>query len=513
MAFKLASLFVEVGAQDGPLRTALNAIRGRLSDLGKVRFNIPGGGFAAMLGIAGGGALLGKAISGASDLSETLSKVGAVFGDQAGQVTKAADEMAKAFGIPKREFLDAASQFGLIAEGMGQTKAQAAEMSVKFAKLAADAASFYNVPVDVALEKIRAGLTGESEPLKAFGVIMDETTMKAYAVAHGLVKKGQELSNSAKLVARAALIEQGLATASGDLARTQDGAANQAKKFWGTLTNLGDTLGTVLLPSFTKLLSVLNEVASDMSTSADAGTGAWAEFAAMFGNAIDVAGTVYRNFGDIIERTGVMIGGYLMNAWEYLSYGGEVAASVGKYMWESMKEAFEVIVVAAGNTKDNLVTIFTEVWNYVKSGFKDPIEFKLKGVLDGMDLKGDGKFQMPELKLSGVENQLEAIDKRMAEKAQARADDAVKAAGKKAGPGGANNAGGAAAASNAKVGVTDIDTYARETQDAALKGVNVAGDQLKVAQSMDKKLDQLVKNTAAGNIMAAMGGGGPARWA
>jgi TP901 family phage tail tape measure protein len=52
--FKLAELFVEVGAKTKPFDDAMSAIKGRLAGLGKMRFNIPGGGFAAALGFGAG---------------------------------------------------------------------------------------------------------------------------------------------------------------------------------------------------------------------------------------------------------------------------------------------------------------------------------------------------------------------------------------------------------------------------------------------------------------------------
>ena len=44
------------------------------------------------------------------------------------------------------------------------------EMSTKLAGLAADMASFYNLDFDTAFQKIRSGISGEVEPLKALGI-------------------------------------------------------------------------------------------------------------------------------------------------------------------------------------------------------------------------------------------------------------------------------------------------------------------------------------------------------
>ena len=85
----------------------------------------------------------------ASDLNETIAKTEQVFGSATSVVTGSAEEMATKFGVVKTEFLDAASMFGLIAQA-GIASGKSAEMSVSLAKLATDASSFYNIPVDVA---------------------------------------------------------------------------------------------------------------------------------------------------------------------------------------------------------------------------------------------------------------------------------------------------------------------------------------------------------------------------
>lgn len=494
MAFKLASLFVELGAQDGPLKKTLAGIKGQVHDLAKARFDIPGGGLVGALGLAGAGVGLVKVISGASDLSETMSKVGVTFGESQKEVTAAAEQMARSFGIPKREFLDAASALGLIATGMGQSKAEAAAMSSKFAKLAVDASSFYNVPVADALEKIRAGLTGESEPLKAFGVIMDEDTMKAYALANGLAKKGQEMSNAAKLAARAGLIEKGLAAASGDMERTQDGVANSTRKFWGMLENLGDTIGTLVLPAVQSLLGLANEMATDLAAAAASSTGSWSGFFGFFTGAIDALGVVYRNWGDIVERTGIKIYGSLQNAWEYLEHGGRVAGTVAEFIFRQFATHFANLVQVAFNLKDSLVAIFQEVWDYVKSGFTDPIDIKLKPVLEGIKAH-DLSFAMPELQLSSVADQLAEVDARMAGREQARADAKAKAAEAARAKGAAGpGEGGKAAGGGGKVGVTDADAYARELQEGALKaGGDVNKDILAQAQKQTELLERIAR--------------------
>lgn len=215
------------------------------------------GPLAAVAGAAGIGAFFGQAIKGASDLAETSSKVSTVFGPAAAQVEAQAKQMAAAFGLPKGPLLDAAASIGLVGKAAGQTQGEAATMANQMARLAADASSFYNVPLEEALGKIRSGLVGEAEPLRAFGVMLSEAAVGNEAMALGLSKTGKDLDESAKVMARASLITKGLKDASGDLERTQGGAANQFRKISGTIQNMTADIGTALLPAVQELVPAI----------------------------------------------------------------------------------------------------------------------------------------------------------------------------------------------------------------------------------------------------------------
>jgi hypothetical protein len=312
VAWKLADLFVQITGNTAPLATALTGVKAKLlgfAQLGATvasQFiaNLSGGlsGVLSLLGKTGAGAAtvaiaaaaialggLGKAVTLASDLNETVAKTEQVFGTATDKVVESANEMAHAFGIPKAEFLDAASMFGLIAQGAGVASGKSAEMSVSLAKLAADASSFYNVDVGTALEKIRAGLVGEAEPLRAFGVMLSEDAVHAKALAMGLAQPGKELTNQAKIMARYALIQEGLAKASGDLERTGGGFANQWRMFTGQLVNLGTTIGQVVLPAFNALLRVVNGALGSLSSAFDWMYEKWQGVLEFFGLGVDKA--------------------------------------------------------------------------------------------------------------------------------------------------------------------------------------------------------------------------------
>ncbi len=102
------------------------------------------------------------------------------------------------------------------------------------------------------------------------------------------------------------------------------------------------------------------------------------------------------------------------------------------------------------------------------------------------------------LQLSNVDDQRQAVLDRIQDREDARGkkkfDDQQAARAKAAGAPGAEGAAGTARGAM-KGGVTDVDAYAKELQEGALKGADIAGQQLQVAQAMDKKLEDIAKNT------------------
>lgn len=243
MAITAARLQVDVDADtrsaESRLKKFSSGLGGTVARWGKM---------FAVAGVGVGAAFATKAIKGAVDLNETLSKTETVFGKASKKVTGFADDMAKAFGLPKQEILDAASNIGLVAKASGLGQAAAAEMSTEMAQLAADASSFYNIPLADALEKIRSGLVGEAEPLRSMGVLLSAAAVEQEAVALGIAKVGEELDEQQKVMARASLITKGMADASGDLDRTQDSLANRFRTLQGRATNFAAAVGMKMIP-------------------------------------------------------------------------------------------------------------------------------------------------------------------------------------------------------------------------------------------------------------------------
>lgn len=217
------------------------------------------GGFVIGQGLMKVPGLLNGAMSAASDLSESLSKVGVVFGESAPAVESWANTAAKAMGMSKQQALEAAGTFGNFLQAMGQTPSAAKDMSLSMVQLASDLASFNNADPSEVLLALRSGLSGESEPLRKFGVALSEAAVQAKAAEMGLGGLGRELTEQEKISARYAIIMAQTTTAQGDFARTSGGAANQQRILAAETANLSAEIGTKLLPAKIALQRVLVE--------------------------------------------------------------------------------------------------------------------------------------------------------------------------------------------------------------------------------------------------------------
>jgi hypothetical protein len=211
--------------------------------------------------------LFSNAVDGASDLSETVSKAGVVFGKQGDAVIAWSEQSAQAFGMSQNAALGAAATYGNLLVSMGLTEDKSAGMSKSLVALAGDLASFNNISTDEALEKLRAGLTGESEPLKSLGININETILKNEALRLGLISTTKEaLDPAAKAQAAYSLMLAQTGTAQGDFARTSDGLANSQRIASAEFTNATAALGTSLLPIVTQATQFVTTLMTAFNT-------------------------------------------------------------------------------------------------------------------------------------------------------------------------------------------------------------------------------------------------------
>lgn len=203
------------------------------------------GGFSLAVGTVT--SVLGPAIKAASNMEESLSKVNVVFGKGAREVEKFATGAARNLGQSKQAVLEAAGVFGTFGKAAGLAGTDLATFSNDFTTLATDLASFNNTTPEEAVQAIGAALRGEAEPLRRYGVLLNDATLKQEAMTLGIYDGKGALTAQQKILAAQSAIYKQTNDAQGDFMRTSDGLANSTRTLSATFENLKAKFGAAFI--------------------------------------------------------------------------------------------------------------------------------------------------------------------------------------------------------------------------------------------------------------------------
>ena len=203
-----------------------------------------------------------------SDLAEVQNVVDVTFGSMREEINEFAKTAITQFGISETSAKQYTSTMGAMLKSMGIGTQQAVKMSQVMAGLSADMASFYNLNADDAFYKIRAGISGETEPLKQLGINMSVANLEAYALSQGISKAYNKMSQQEQTLLRYNYLLSVTADAQGDFARTSDSWANQTRILSEQFNALKATLGQGLIAAFTPIVRGLNIVIGKLRVAA-----------------------------------------------------------------------------------------------------------------------------------------------------------------------------------------------------------------------------------------------------
>lgn len=377
------------------------------------------GGAAA---IAGGAMVLKSFVDEASNLNEAQSKVNAIFGPEGqAQVDAWAGKAAKAFGQSKTQATDAIGTYGNLLTSFGIGNDDALTMSTTLTGLASDLASFNNTSVDDAILALRSGLSGETEPLKRYGVALDDASLKAKALALGISDGKSQLTPAQRAQAAYALVLERTKNAQGDFARTSSGLANQQRIFAARWDNLKASIGKGLLPIINKLMPILGSLFDKIEPFSQrlgpqmnkvfADMGAWwqangptviATAQQVFGTiqkyaqtmqtviagVVDVVSTLWANFGDNImsfaRRAWGPVQQYIGGVLNAIQGIVKIVTSLIKGDWSGVWEGIKQTVSGVWNAIQGIVKYALEWIRLAISVTLETIDSMWRGALEGI---------------------------------------------------------------------------------------------------------------------------------
>lgn len=326
---------------------ALNKAQAQLQQLGQVGQQV--GGALQNIGstltmtvslplVAAGAA----AIKFASSMAETRSKTKVIFGDMSDDMLQWAKTANTALKMTQQSALDAAADFALFGKAAGKSGQELNKFSKSNVELAADLASFFESSPEEAILAIGAAYRGESEPIRRYGVLLNEAAVKQKAMQMGLLNANGELSQQNRILAVNKLILEQTTAAQGDLARTGGSMSNQMKEAQATFHDVLVELGENLLPIALKVITELNKMLKAFQAMPEPMQNAvlaLAGFAVVLGPLLSMLGTLITTISSLVT------------AWPAITAGvtalTPALASIGAVITGTVIPALGALIAAA----------------------------------------------------------------------------------------------------------------------------------------------------------------------
>lgn len=279
----LEELQIKFSAETSGLNSELSGVKQAVSSIeapaDKAQSSLVG--FAKIAGGAIAGAAIGKKLIGigkdallmANEVTESENLFEVTMGEMADDVRKWSDDLSKSLGLNAYTMRKNTGTMNVMFKSMGMGTKQAGEMAKELTLLSEDMASFYNLNPDEMFNKLQSGITGEVIGLRRLGILVDETTIKHYALREGIIKQGQEMTSQQKIMARYGAIMEQTKEAQGDLAATIESPANQLRVLSNQFDQAKIALGQALQPAMIAIMPVLTGFATGVKEVVEALSG------------------------------------------------------------------------------------------------------------------------------------------------------------------------------------------------------------------------------------------------
>ena len=385
--------YVELGVKDY-LEKGLKRSLAKLKAFGQSMTNI--GAKIAAVGTAGATAFI-QPIMAASKLEETMNKFDVVFGNNSQAMQEWGDDLGKTIGRGRTEVRGFLADTQDLLVPMGFEPGAAEEMSKQITTLGFDLASFNNKADGDVIRDLHSALTGSSEVMLKYGVIVNEAAVKQELLNNGIDPKYAD--NQSKALARMSIIMRGTTAAQGDAVRSAGSFANQIKALKASFQNASEEIGKAVLPAVTEFVAkttnavkivgewagrnpklIATVAAVTVGVAALGGAlfvagGAASAIATIFG-VIATAGTVLASvLGAIFSPLGLIVG--LIGAGVWLAFKDTIIGLGTNFSILGDKWQDFVDLIKAGDFESAfrlmsrvVKAIFDGLWNDIKVGFK-----------------------------------------------------------------------------------------------------------------------------------------------
>lgn len=177
------------------------------------------------------------------------------------------NELEEKLGTNIAESMNYQALFNSMSKSMGISAKYAYMLSKNFTKLGYDLSSLYNIDPENAMQKLRAGLAGQTKPLRDLGLDITQQSLQPVADELGIERSIKNMSQAEKMILRYITVLKQAQIAQGDFANTMDSPANQLRIFNAQIVAFKRNMGNLwqgllggVLPSINGVMMVINEL-------------------------------------------------------------------------------------------------------------------------------------------------------------------------------------------------------------------------------------------------------------
>lgn len=331
-------------------------------------------GTAIVAGMGAGLAIGYKLAESASNLAEAQNVVETTFKKSGKAIEAWAKTTAKTAGISETASTQYVGFMGAMLKSSGVSEKASEGMSEKLVQLTGDMSSFYNVDTKDMWEKLRSGISGETEPLKQLGINMSVANLTSYALAEGIKKPFKEMTQGEQTTLRYNYLMKITKDAQGDFGKTLSTSfANQVRVAKLNIETLGQSVGTKLLPTFNKMVMWLNDNMPLIQS--------------IVGKAMDFISKAFAIVVDVIKNN---IMPALIDFWKWIQPNIPAISNIIKSAFDIICKALKVVGDFIANT---LIPAFVSFWNWIQP-YMPQIKQAVKVAFDVIKatFKGVGDF-------------------------------------------------------------------------------------------------------------------------
>ena len=287
----------------------------------------------------------GKAAMDAAIANESMEQTfNSVFKSNADEVRRWSQAISDNMSVSEYRVREYSSNLKILFNGLGMEGGNTTDMIKQLTRRAYDLAALMDSDVATAFEKLRAGLTGSSEPLMQWGIVVKDNQVKAYAWREGIAKAGKELTEQQKVLARYGLIMEQSQQAQGRWNEEADSTSGKLKTNAERLDEINVKLGEQLVPVMDSALNIIEPLAKWLGNLNERG----AKAVVWIAGAVAALGPLIRLLGVIQQfQMASKLGGVLQAGTALSNFlGGPFMTTLGKVVMVAIALAAAIALVA-----------------------------------------------------------------------------------------------------------------------------------------------------------------------